>query len=133
MRYAICYVSTAKSNLLKDEINEILSMTEIANNQRGITGLLLYSEGNFFQIIEGEKEETERLYKDIKNDARHFNLIKVFGKEISKDSFDGYKSDFISEDTRYSSERLQNYKLYLEILDKPTKNAVANILKAFIV
>jgi len=133
MRYAICYVSTAKTYLSRTEISRILSSSETSNNQEDITGLLLYSEGNFFQIIEGNREQIMELYKCIENDPRHFNLIKLFGKEVHNEAFDGYKSDFISEDTRYSSERLHNYALYLEILDDATKKAVANILKAFIV
>ncbi|WP_405199578.1 BLUF domain-containing protein [Christiangramia sp. LLG6405-1] len=133
MRYAISYVSTAERSLSETEIRQILNDSEINNNKQNITGLLLYSEGNFFQIIEGDQKQIVQLYDTIEDDSRHFNVIKLFGKEINKESFDGYKSDFISEDARYSSARLQNYEHYLEVLDKPTKNAVANILKAFIV
>lgn len=133
MRYAISYVSTAERSLSETEIRQILNDSEINNNKQNITGLLLYSEGNFFQIIEGDQKQIVQLYETIEEDSRHFNVIKLFGKEINKESFDGYKSDFISEDARYSSARLQNYEHYLEVLDKPTKNAVANILKAFIV
>ena len=132
MRYAISYVSTAERSLSETEIRQILNDSEINNNKQNITGLLLYSEGNFFQIIEGDQKHIVQLYETIEDDSRHFNVIKLFGKEIKKESFDGYKSDFISEDARYSSARLQNYEHYLEVLDKPTKNAVANILKAFI-
>lgn len=133
MRYAISYVSTAERSLSETEIRQILNDSEVNNNKQNITGLLLYSEGNFFQIIEGDQKQIVQLYETIEDDSRHFNVIKLFGKEINKESFDGYKSDFISEDARYSSARLQNYEHYLEVLDKPTKNAVANILKAFIV
>ena len=133
MRYAISYVSTAKRSLSETEIRQILNDSENNNNKQNITGLLLYSEGNFFQIIEGDQKQIVQLYETIKDDSRHFNVIKLFGKEINKESFDGYKSDFISEDARYSSARLQDYEHYLEVLDKPTKNAVAKILKAFIV
>jgi len=133
MRYAISYVSTAERSLSETEIRQILNDSEVNNNKQNITGLLLYSEGNFFQIIEGDQKQIVELYETIEDDSRHFNVIKLFGKEINKESFDGYKSDFISEDARYSSARLQNYEHYLEVLDKPTKNAVANILKAFIV
>ncbi len=133
MRYAISYVSTARRSLSETEIRQILDDSEINNDKQNITGLLLYSEGNFFQIIEGNQQQIIQLYETIKDDSRHYNIIKLFGKEIQKEAFDGFKSDFISADARYSSDRLQNYKRYLEVLDKPTKNAVANILKAFIV
>lgn len=56
MRYAISYVSTAKKSLSETEIRQILNDSENNNNKQNITGLLLYSEGNFFQIIEGDQK-----------------------------------------------------------------------------
>ena len=133
MRYAISYVSTASKDLRQQEIEKILSEAELRNNHKNITGLLLYSEGNFFQIIEGEKAQVQPLYEKIAKDDRHRNVIKLFERPIHKDSFDGYKSDFISEDAKYNISRLHNYEHYVEVLDKPTKKAVSNILKAFLI
>jgi len=61
MRYAISYVSTATKDLKQNEIEKILYSSEKQNNIDNITGLLLFSEGNFFQVIEGKKEG-ERLW-----------------------------------------------------------------------
>ena len=132
MRHAISYVSTASSHLEDSEIEKILHRSEKYNNKEDLTGLLLYSEGNFFQILEGEKEKTQSLFNKIQKDNRHKNIIKLFERPIDKDAFDGYKSDFISADARYDISRLRNYQHYIDILDKPTKKAVSNILKAFL-
>jgi len=133
MRYAISYVSTASRNLEEEKIENILRISEENNNKNNVTGLLLFSEGNFFQIVEGRKEDITELYKKIEKDPRHHNIIKLFEKRIHKEAFDGYKSDFISENTRYNSSRLNNYEKYIEVLDEPLQRAVSNILKAFIV
>ncbi len=132
MRYAISYVSTASPKLSEDGIEEILTRSEDKNNKKGITGLLLFSEGNFFQIIEGEEMRVKSLFQTIKEDQRHHNLIKLFEKPIKKDSFDGYKCDFISENARFDISRLRNYQHYIEVLDNQTKQAVTGILEAFI-
>ncbi|MDR5589550.1 BLUF domain-containing protein [Christiangramia sp. SM2212] len=132
MRYAISYVSSAARDLSETEINDVLKESEIRNNQKDITGLLLYSEGNFFQVIEGEKEIIKSLYSDINKDSRHFNLIKLFEKTIQNEAYDGYKSDFISEDARYGRSDFKYYQHYLEVLDKPAKQATSQILRAFI-
>jgi len=63
----------------------------------------------------------------------HHNIIKLFQKPIHKEAFDGYKSDFISEDAKYNSARLNDYEKYIEVLDEPLQRAVSNILKAFII
>ncbi|CAL65363.1 BLUF domain-containing protein [Christiangramia forsetii] len=133
MRYAISYVSTASKDLQENEIQRILYSSEDQNNKDNITGLLLFSEGNFFQVIEGRKEDVTELYRKIENDRRHHNIIKLFQKPIHNESFDGYKSDFISEDAKYNSARLNNYEKYIEVLDEPLQRAVSNILKAFII
>ncbi len=132
MRYAISYVSTAKKDISDKEIEELLNISEEYNNREDITGILLFSEGNFFQVIEGEEKKVKSLYENIQKDKRHHNLIKIFEKPIHKASYDGYKSDFISENAHYDTSRLNNYHNYLQVLDRQTQKAVTNILKAFI-
>lgn len=54
--YTICYVSKASENTTNDDIKDIFKVTEKANNATGISGILLHSFDNFFQVLEGEKE-----------------------------------------------------------------------------
>lgn len=56
MRYAISYVSSAIEGLPDREIDRVLYQTKTFNNENDITGLLVYSEGNFFELIEGEAQ-----------------------------------------------------------------------------
>lgn len=133
MNYAVTYVSTASRDLNAEEISELLKYSKENNNSRGITGILLFSEGNFFQIIEGEKEKILELYQRIKTDKRHHNLIQIVGKEIHNEAYNGYEADFISEGSYINPEKFQHYLNYLKVLDKPTQVAVKNMLKAFVV
>jgi hypothetical protein len=96
MKYAISYVSTVSSNLNETDIQKILDYSRDWNINNQITGILLFSEGNFFQVLEGEKELVTELFKRIKMDSRHYNLIKIFEKEISQERYKGYKANFIS-------------------------------------
>lgn len=132
MNYAITYVSTASNNLKAQEISELLRYSKENNNTRGITGILLFSESNFFQIIEGEKEKIVELYSTISTDKRHHNLIQIVGKEIHNEAYDGYESDFISEGSYINPDKFQHYLNYLKVLDKPTQVAVKNMLKVFV-
>ena len=132
MRYAISYVSSANRELSEAEIQKILSSSETRNNERHITGLLLYSDGNFFQVIEGEKEEVLNLYPKIRTDKRHHTLIKIFEKEIHKESFNDYDCNFISEEGHYNDERLDLYLNRVKTLDEQTQKTVRTILEAII-
>ena len=55
MQYAISYVSTVSPNLTEQEIKEVLKFSQNLNIEFNITGILLYSEENFFQVLEGKK------------------------------------------------------------------------------
>ncbi|MCF4102361.1 BLUF domain-containing protein [Gillisia sp. M10.2A] len=132
MRFAISYVSTVDRELNEKEIIEVLDWSKNWNNSHNITGLLLYSEGNFFQVIEGEKEDIKSLFERIKQDSRHHNIIKIFEREIHKEAFDGYISDFISENTQYKRKTVENYINHIKVLDESTQKAVINILGHFI-
>lgn len=132
MRYAISYVSSAKNNISEKEVEEILDSAEEYNNTGDITGLLLFSEGNFFQVIEGEEKKVRELFENIKNDERHTNIIKLFEKPIHKPAFDGYRSDYVTENTKFNSAKLRDYHRHVEVLDTKTQQAVENVLRAFI-
>lgn len=45
------------------------------NFEHGITGLLIYSEGSFLQLIEGDEKPIDRLMKLIQKDKIHHSLI----------------------------------------------------------
>ncbi|WP_232224010.1 BLUF domain-containing protein [Gillisia sp. CAL575] len=132
MRYAIVYVSTASNNLKDEEIQNILSSSNTWNNKNDITGLLLFSEGNFFQIIEGEKKTITELFETIQEDDRHHNIMQIFGKDIHKDAYDGYVSDCVSDQSDYEPEKFQHYLNHIKVLDKTAQKAVENILKVFL-
>ena len=130
MRFAISYVSTANRTLNQDEVTELLDLTEIRNNNRGVNGLLIYSEGNFFEVIEGEKNMIMDLFEDIKEDPRHRNIMMVFKKEIDKPLFDDKEANFISENTKHRQMKVENFLYYIKDLDESTQKAVKNILAA---
>lgn len=132
MKYAITYVSTATSELSNSGVEELLESCKKWNNNHKITGLLLYSDGNFLQILEGEKGHVRDLFEKIKKDIRHKNLIKIFEKEISEESFDGYDSDIVSESTKYDPMKMERYFDHIQVLDPGTQKAVKKVLTLFL-
>lgn len=96
MRYAICYVSTRTNEVSEEEIRELLQKREKENSRNEVKGLLLYSEGKFFQVLEGEKNLILSLFEDIQKDPRHKDLMQIVGREISEGSYDDYISDYLS-------------------------------------
>ena len=132
MNYAICYVSTAAKELNKIEINQILELTEKKNNENGLSGILLYSDGNFFQVIEGEKDQVEEIFTVIKQDSRHFNIFTIFEKEITATNFEDYKVDFLTISMRKDQKELQSYIKQINKLNKKIQPSVRYIIRQFI-
>lgn len=128
MHYAISYVSTAIQNLDPSEVVEILNQTEVRNNKLGIHGLLIFSEGNFFEVLEGEKELVLELFDSIKQDDRHKNIITIFEKPIKENLFDPNDGYFISANTRYRKMKVENYYKCIKDLDEGTQKVVNQIL-----
>ena len=55
-------------------MEQILQKSQDANSHRAITGLLLFSEGHFLQLLKGPEEEVRRVYSKIVQDERHTNV-----------------------------------------------------------
>lgn len=90
MRHSISYISTAQSNLSAEHLENLLEDIALKNNALDISGILLCSEGNFFQLMEGEKEKVQDLFSRIKEDSRHNNLIKFIDKPTLQSANEGY-------------------------------------------
>ncbi len=128
MHYAIIYVSTSSWELEQSEVVEILDQTEVRNNRLGIHGLLIYSEGNFFEVLEGEKDLVLDLYSSIKEDERHKNIITIFEQPLKDKLLDPKDGYFISANTRYRKLKVDNFYNCIKDLDESTQKVVNTIL-----
>ncbi|MBZ9730376.1 BLUF domain-containing protein [Salegentibacter sp. JZCK2] len=132
MRHAICYVSNKKKEISDTQIEELLEECSTKNSLSGIKGLLLYSEGNFFQIIEGEKVFILNLFEIIKKDPRHYGVIQIIGRDIEQDAFDGYKTDILTDKIRCQSKLPKEYTDTLEGLPFELKRIMERMMETFI-
>lgn len=133
MRYAISYVSTVAQHLSKVDFNELLERSTKYNNENDITGVLLSSETNFFQLIEGEEKRIKELFLKIEKDARHKNLITIIDKHVKKPAYDGFIYSMVTDNTKYNDSNLTSYLHQIEVLDPRAERAVKNVIEAFII
>ena len=83
----IIYLSQATHSLSDEQLQKILLQARRYNAERNITGLLLYGNGHFLQVIEGEQQTVTALYEKIKRDARHGSVITFANKAIEQRTF----------------------------------------------
>ena len=101
--YQLIYVSSARQLLSKEELLSILKRSRENNARLGITGLLLYREGNILQLLEGEKTLVDRIFSNVSRDDRHFNVITLFRGEVAEREFPDWSMgfhDLMSEEVR---------------------------------
>ncbi len=72
---ALTYVSSATSLLQPVDLVALLGQARTANQDRGITGMLLYRDGNIIQVLEGEEDAVERTFSRISVDQRHRGVL----------------------------------------------------------
>ncbi len=131
MRYAISYVSTVNPALSDTEIQQALDFSKNWNNDNNITGILLYSQGNFFQVLEGDEDLLKDLFSRIKTDERHHNIIPIFQKQVPNTKFDEYQVDFVSLDDRYKDEHFDTYLSQISLLNPSIQSSAKYILNKF--
>jgi hypothetical protein len=100
----LAYLSSTPALLSADDIAQILLTSRENNGRRGITGILLYKDGNVLQVLEGDEENVHRLFDTIKQDVRHRGVICMYEKVIECRDFPEWTMafhDLNAEGARY--------------------------------
>ena len=69
--YHLVYVSTATQPFSRQQLVELLEKSRINNAKVGVTGLLLYKDGVFIQVLEGARDAVQQVWERISRDPRH--------------------------------------------------------------
>lgn len=94
--FALLYISRGDPALGFLEIQAILTMSARNNQERGLTGALVYDGTYFMQYLEGERAEIEALYAHIKKDPRHHDITTVICEPIVARRFEVWTLSNIS-------------------------------------
>ena len=71
----IVYCSQAVHDMSKEALEKIIATARNHNPKFGITGLLVFGSGIFFQWLEGPRDNVTSLFKIISSDPRHSNVV----------------------------------------------------------
>jgi hypothetical protein len=72
--FRIVYVSTAAVAFSEEELRHLLRAARSNNEASGVTGMLVYSRGQFLQALEGESGPVISTFDRISADVRHAEL-----------------------------------------------------------
>jgi hypothetical protein len=74
------YLSRATEPMSAEQLLSLLLQSRLNNAARGITGMLLYGNQTFLQVIEGEAGVVDALVERIGTDMRHSG-VKILGRK----------------------------------------------------
>ncbi|MEO3387386.1 BLUF domain-containing protein [Mesorhizobium sp. CAU 1741] len=114
--YQLLYASGATNPVTAAEIENILQKSRANNAALGITGLLLYADNMFIQVLEGNESDVRALAQRIKRDPRHRNFMELIARDAPGRAFDGWQMGFkrLSPDVEEDSAVFRASKQALE-------------------
>lgn len=110
---ALIYISSATRLLSPDELRDLLRESRERNERVGISGMLLYKEGNFMQVIEGEGQTVRTLFKKIQSDGRHRGVMRLREERIPEREFPGWFMGFRDLDLMQGREDIPGYSEFM--------------------
>lgn len=88
------YASTASVEFHERDIPALLGHVRAKNQRLHVTGMLLYIERSFFQVLEGAPEFVDELYQTIARDSRHVRVTQIIREPIARRSFGEWTMGF---------------------------------------
>ncbi len=118
MLFHLGYASTETRPFSSEDLRGLLEQARSFNETVDITGLLLYRENSFFQVLEGDKKAVLELYHRIKGDPRHQRLEMLFEGDIETREFTDWRMGFVQLDG-IDVNHLPGFSDFLENADGP--------------
>jgi hypothetical protein len=126
--YFMTYVSSATTQFSNDELVDLLDISRRNNELSNITGMLLYKEGNFLQVLEGEKSAVKALFEKVSRDPRHKGVLVLLEGEIDQRDFPDWSMGFKNL-TALELDDVKGYNEFLnlsfqdeELISNPSKS-----------
>ena len=92
--HRIVYVSSANGLFDKTALLDLLNKARDNNRRLNVTGMLLYKDGDFIQLLEGERGAVQALYRTIAGDPRHSGTILILEEDVPERIFSDWSMGF---------------------------------------
>jgi hypothetical protein len=98
------YVSRAAKAMTQESLLALLQQCLANNEASGVTGMLLYGNDTFLQVLEGEEVVLDTVIDKIRNDPRHSKIQFLYRKPLEHRQYSEWSMGF----KRVSSEGLND-------------------------
>ena len=97
--YNTVYCSRATAGVDAAAVDSIIKSSRRSNPEYGITGLLVFGSGIFFQWLEGPPDNVTSLMERLKADPRHENVVSLTEtEEVRERLFPNWDMELVTTD-----------------------------------
>ncbi|AMJ67639.1 BLUF domain-containing protein [Hymenobacter sp. PAMC 26628] len=99
--HRLVYQSSATVFLNESHLEPLLAKSRAWNTVHGLTGLLLYCDGELLQVLEGPADEVHAIFARIRHDARHTHVTTLADGPVGQRCFTEWSMGFRTVNSTY--------------------------------
>jgi hypothetical protein len=127
--FQLIYCSEATAPFSSEDLVALLQKSRLSNAPLALSGLLLYANGCFLQVLEGEESLVESKMRRIAKDSRHHKIVYLQRKFVPQRSFQDWSMGFRDLSTEAGIDGLSSFlDLPFDAAWRPEVAAHARIL-----
>ena len=97
--YNMVYCSRATADVDEAAVQHIVASARRFNPEYGITGILVYGSGIFFQWLEGPRDNIQSLMARLRSDSRHEDIVLLSEvEEVRERVFPDWDMELVTTD-----------------------------------
>jgi hypothetical protein len=121
----LAYRSLAVSDLTDSDLRDLLHAAQRRNKAEGLSGVLLFDQGAFFQWLEGPSDALARVWDSISRDPRHHQVTVLRDEPIAQRVFEDWDLRIamgpkVSIDAAIAAINSSSTQLLKHLVAKPT-------------
>ena len=125
--FELTYRSKARPDITEKEISEILTVATTRNEQYEISGCLVFHNGIFVQILEGNKENVLAIFEKIKRDIRHSKVELLWEGTCSERAFPKWDMAYLGLNKNAEDSEAALFKKNLLLLSQVSERPTASV------
>ncbi len=94
MIYQLVYSSSATQEFWPDDLFRLVETSRRKNALRAVTGMLLFRDGQFLQLLEGPEREVMSVFELVKRDPRHTGVKVLLSEAVPERQFPEWTMGF---------------------------------------
>jgi hypothetical protein len=96
--HRLVYSSAAAPGFGPEDVEEMLVEWRTRNRAHGISGVLIFVEGVFLQVLEGEQDDVLDLMGRIEQDPRHHDVRVFLREDVADRAFPTWSMAYVTPD-----------------------------------